>query len=162
MRHKPAIPVILGLGASLAVIAFYMGAMTLTADWFYAVAQLKRFLWWILALSAGMGIQMGLFVLLRRELKEKDRKMARSTLAASGGMTTGSMVICCLHHLADVVPVLGLPVLAGFLQEYQSYFFLVAVFSNLYGIFVMVRMFAKQGLVMTRGVSSEASPGPCH
>lgn len=152
----------IGFGASITVIAFYMIVMTLTADWYYAAMQFKEYRWWIVALALGLGIQTGLFVLLRRELREREKKSVRTTLAASGGMSATSMIVCCLHHLADVVPVVGLPVLAGILQQYQTYFFMAGVLSNLYGIFVLVRMLLRQGLIITGGIISPARLGSCH
>ena len=115
-------PFLIGAGASLGLIAFYLGIMTLTADWYYAGIQFEEYRWWIIALSLGLGIQSTLFTLLRRGLKGTEKKRVRSTLAASGGISTGSMAVCCLHHLTDVVPFLGFPMLAVTLQKYQTVF----------------------------------------
>jgi hypothetical protein len=136
-------PFLIGLGASLGLIAFYLVIMTLTADWYYAGIQFEEYRWWIIALSLGLGVQSTLFSFLRRGLKGAEKKTARSTLAASGGVSTGSMVVCCLHHLTDVVPFLGFPILAVTLQRYQTLFFLIGVLSNLFGISMMLRMMAK-------------------
>jgi hypothetical protein len=140
-------PFLIGAGAAVGLIAFYLGIMTLTADWYYAVIQFEEYQWWIISLSLGLGAQSTLFTLLRRGLKGEEKKTARSTLAASGGISTGSMVICCLHHLTDVVPFLGLPILAVTLQRYQTFFFLLGVLSNLFGISMMLRMMAKHEIV---------------
>ena len=140
-------PFLIGAGASLGLIALYLGIMTLTADWYYAEVQFEEYRWWIIALSLGLGIQSTLFTLLRRGLKGAEKKTARSTLAASGGISTGSMVVCCLHHLTDVVPFLGFPILAVTLQRYQTYFFLMGVLSNFFGTFMMLRMMDKHGMI---------------
>jgi len=140
-------PYLVGTAASLGLIAFYLGIMSLTADWYYAGIQFEEYRRWIIALSLGLGIQSTLFTLLRRGLKGAEKKTARSTLAASGGISTGSMVVCCLHHLTDVVPFLGFPILAVTLQRYQTFFFLIGVLSNLFGISMMLRMMAKHEMV---------------
>jgi hypothetical protein len=140
-------PFLIGAGAFLGLIAFYLGIMTLTADWFYAGVQFEEYRWWIIALSLGLGVQSTLFTLLRRGLKGGEKKTARSTLAASGGISTGAMVVCCLHHLTDVVPFLGFPILAVTLQRYQTFFFLIGVLSNLFGISMMLRIMGKHGMV---------------
>jgi hypothetical protein len=140
-------PFLIGAGASLGLIAFYLAIMTLTADWYYAGIQFEEYRWWIIVLSLGIGVQSTLFALLRRGLKGGEKKTARSTLAASGGVSTGSMVVCCLHHLTDVAPFLGFPILAVTLQRYQTYFFLIGVLSNLSGISMMLRMMAKHEMV---------------
>lgn len=143
-------PFLIGAGASLGLIAFYLGIMTLTADWYYAGIQFEEYRWWIIALSLGLGVQSTLFTLLRRGLKGAEKKTARSTLAASGGISTGSMVVCCLHHLTDVVPFLGFPILAVTLQRYQTFFFLIGVLSNLFGISMMLRMMAKHEMIQVK------------
>jgi hypothetical protein len=73
-------PFLIGAGASLGLIAFYLGIMTLTADWYYATIQFEQYRWWIIALSLGLGVQSTLFTLLRRGLKGAEKKTAKSTL----------------------------------------------------------------------------------
>ena len=140
-------PFLIGLGASLGLITFYWGIMALTADWYYAGIQFDEYRWWIIALSLGLGVQSTLFTFLRRGIKGKEKKTARSALAASGGISTGSMAVCCLHHIADVVPFLGFPILAVALQRYQALFFLIGVLSNLFGILMLLRMMAKHEMI---------------
>ena len=131
----------------MGLVAFYFGIMTLTVDWFYAKIQFDEYRWWIIALSLGLGIQSTLFFLTRRGLMGAEKKTARSTLAASGSISTASMVACCLHHLTDLVPFLGFPILAVTLQKYQTLIFLFGVISNIFGIFVLLRMMRKHGLI---------------
>jgi hypothetical protein len=143
-------PYLTGVGAASGLIVFYLAIMTLTADWFYARIQFEEFKWWIIALSIGVGVQAALFTILKRGLRQKEKKAARSALAASGGVSTASMAACCLHHLTDVIPVLGFPLLAVALQKYQVYFFLLGVLSNAYGILVMLRLMAQHDMIRWR------------
>jgi hypothetical protein len=147
IRLQKMLPYFIGMGASLGLPAFYLGIMTLTSDWYYALSQLNDYLFWIIALSLGFGIQSTLFAMIRRRLKGMDKKSTTSTLAASGGLSTASMVACCLHHVADFVPFLGLPVLAVTVQKYQTIFFLIGVLSNLFGISLMIRMMVKHEMI---------------
>src|SRR3972149_4196192 len=72
-------------------------------------------LWYgVLALSAGFGVQVGLFSFIRRAIRER-RAAATGSVAVSGGISTGSMAACCVHHLGAVLPLLGLSGRAGFL-----------------------------------------------
>ena len=144
------LPYLIGVGAASGLILFYLAIMTLTADWYYARIQFEEFRWWIIALSIGVGVQTALFTALKRGLRQKEKKAARSALAASGGVSTASMAACCLHHLTDVVPVLGFPLLAATLQKYQVYFFLLGVLSNVYGIVVMLRLMAQHEMIRWR------------
>jgi hypothetical protein len=140
-------PFLVGGGAALGLVAFYMVIMTLTGDWNYAQFQFEQYRWWIIGLSIGVGIQSSLFVTIKRNLAGRDKKAARSTLAAAGGVSTASMVVCCLHHITDLVPILGFSVLAASLQKYQTLFFLAGVLSNVFGIFVLLRMMAKDEII---------------
>jgi hypothetical protein len=47
-------------------------------------------------------------------------------------------VACCIHHVTDVLPILGLSAAAGFLTRYQRPFMLVGLAMNLIGISVML------------------------
>ncbi|MCF8065273.1 MAG: hypothetical protein K9K36_08520, partial [Desulfarculaceae bacterium] len=106
--------------------------------------------WWLLALSLGLGVQATLYTLFRATLRERARRSARKALAASGGISGLAMAACCSHYLAAFLPAIGLPFLSGAaaaLEEYQDWFFLVGVLSNLFGIWLMLRMMARHGML---------------
>jgi hypothetical protein len=105
-----------------------------------------------------LGVQSYLFVLLKRSLDRGEKKAAGSTLAASGGISTASMAACCLHHIADIVPVLGFSVLAATLQKYQTLFFLAGVISNGFGILLMLRIMAKHGIIQVEPIFKALKP----
>jgi hypothetical protein len=134
------------VGSSLALIGFYLGVMSLTGGWAYAQFQLQEYRWWILPLSIGFGTQVFLFLHVRRGLKAGQKRPAGAALAASGGVSATSMLACCLHHAADVIPFLGFSTLAVTVQRYQPLFFALGILSNLVGILVMFRMMIRNGL----------------
>jgi hypothetical protein len=124
--------------------------------------QFEEYRWWILALAAGLGVQATLYSFLRKRLKGKNVKSAKSSLAASGGMSTASMAACCAHYLVAFLPALGLPFLsaaAAGLAEYQTQLFLLGVLSNLFGIGVMLRVMKKNGIIPAGVLASYASFG---
>jgi hypothetical protein len=151
-------PFLVGVGAALGLPALYLGIMTLTSDWFYAQVQFEEYRWWIIALSIGLGVQSSLFAVIKRNLAGGEKKTARSALAASGGVSTTSMVVCCLHHITDILPVLGFSVLAATLQKYQTLFLFAGVFSNLFGIFIMLRLMARHGIIRVGPISKALRP----
>jgi hypothetical protein len=143
-------PYLIGLAAALGVIAFYIGLLTLVSDWYNAKAQFNDYRWWIVALSIGLGVQVTLFSGLRISLHGKNMKGAKTSMAASGGMSTASMAACCAHYLFAFLPALGLPFLsaaAAGLAEYQPQFFFLGVVSNLFGIGVMIRLMLKNNII---------------
>ena len=146
------VPYFIGVLAAAGVIGFYLGLQTLTSDWSSARLQFDAYRWWILALSAGLGIQATLFSLFRRRVGHTGKK-EKCTMAASGSMSGAAMAACCTHYLVPLLPLIGLPFLstaAAGLAQYQTYFFLAGVISNLFGIGYMLRTMNKAGLIDLR------------
>lgn len=144
---------LVGLAAALAVLGFYLGLSTLTSSWQFALVQFSAYLWWLFALSLGLGVQATLYTLFRATLRERARRSARKALAASGGISGLAMAACCSHYLAAFLPAIGLPFLSGAaaaLEEYQNWFFLAGVLSNLFGIWLMLHMMARHGMLKER------------
>ncbi len=155
-------PLLIGVAAAIAVVGFYLGLITLVSDWYNARMQFEEYRWWILALAAGLGVQATLYSFLRIRLNGKNVKSAKSSLAASGGMSTASMAACCAHYLVAFLPALGLPFLsaaAAGLAEYQTQLFLLGVLSNLFGIGVMLRVMQKNGIIPAGALASYAPFG---
>ena len=140
-----------GALASIAIVGVYLGMNTLTADWYFAKVQLSEYRWWVLALAIGLGIQVALFTLFRAQLRGQKIRAAKSTMAASGGMSATAMMACCSHYLATVIPALGVSFVSASavasIAEYQTYFFLAGVLSCLVGIGLMLRMMEKHGMI---------------
>ncbi len=133
-----------GIGAGLGLLLFYVGVLTVAQGFGHAVEQLLG-LWYLLApLAAGFGIQVWLFF--------RTRHLAAGTagVAASGGLSAGSMAACCAHHLADIVPVLGLAGAAGFFVQFQVPFMVLGIGANAVGIVMMVEMLQNHGHGWTR------------
>ena len=65
-------------------------------------------------------------------------------MGTSGGTSVTAMVACCLHHVTDVLPVLGLSAAATFLTRYQRPFMLTSLGVNLIGILVMLMVLSRE------------------
>ena len=143
-------PYLFGVTAAAGIIGFYLGLLTLVSDWYNATSQFTQFWGWIIALAAGLGIQATLFTYIKDQLKGKTITAAKSSLAASGGVSTASMAACCAHYLVAFLPAFGLPFFsaaAAGLAEYQEVFFFFGVISNIFGIVIMIRTMNKNGLI---------------
>jgi hypothetical protein len=151
-------PLIYGIMAALAMIGFYIGLITLTSDWYNAKAQFSDYRWWLIALAAGLGLQVGLFTRTRQAMAAAHLKGAATGMAASGGISGVAMAICCSHYLAGLLPILGLPFLstavAG-LERYQTQFFILGVVSNLLGMLYIVWIMKKNGLLPNMQIVSQ-------
>jgi copper chaperone CopZ len=143
-------PFLIGIGAALAVVGFYLGLLTLTSGWISAKMQFTEYRWWIFALSLGLGTQATLFSYVRKIIFGRNIKMAKSGLAASSGMSTASMAACCAHYLVPLMPALGLPFLSGAvagIASYQNELLMLGVLSNLIGLGIMLRTMHKNGIL---------------
>lgn len=94
--------------------------------------------WYLLApIVVGFGIQVGLLAELRR--LHRMQMLAGTAGGAGAGASAVGMVACCAHHLADLVPFVGLTGIAAFLTDYRVVFMLVGLGVNALGIFVAAR-----------------------
>jgi hypothetical protein len=125
------------LGA-VALLSLYLIAMSLGNTFTIAVSELGR--WWpyVTALAVGFGIQVGLYTYLRDFARTGSGELHGSQMAVGGGVSATSMVVCCLHHVTDVLPILGLSAVSLFLANYQSVFMSLGILSSIVGTLMML------------------------
>ncbi len=123
-------PLIFGLLAALGLLVFYLGIITLAQGWGHAIQQLADDRWFVSAIMAGFGTQVGLYTYLRGM---HTHAMAGG-VAASTGTSTVAMLACCAHHLTDVFAIFGLSGAAIFLTAYKTPLLWLGIVMNLFGI----------------------------
>ena len=120
-----------GVLVSAIMLSFYFGALTLVSGWDFTVQQFIEFWPFIVALAVGFGIQVGLFVYLRRAV----HSAASGKVVAATGTTSGvAMVSCCSHYLVNLLPALGATGLVSLIGQYQTELFWFGIAANLAGI----------------------------
>src|SRR3990172_8080086 len=136
--RRPAATGVLG---AVALIGLYLGIVRFGSNsWPHAVELLLTDWYLVAAVATGFGIQIGLFTHLRRLLRANGGVRSATAMAAGGTATsTTSMVACCLHHLADVLPVIGLSGAAVFFTTYKVPVILFGLATNALGIGMMIR-----------------------
>lgn len=97
-----------------------------------AVSQIKKYSPLLVLLIGGFGFQVGLFTYLRHK-----SALGCTTTVASGGLSTASMILCCSHYLAAVIPFIGVSALAS-LSGYTFWFIIIGIVSNAIGIAIML------------------------
>lgn len=134
------IPLTAFLLGSAFIASFYIGILTWAQGWDYASSQFLRDRWYVVPIILGFGVQAALYSILRFRLfiPITSTGHAGSMMGASGGTSATAMVACCIHHVTDVLPILGLSAAASFLTRYQRPFMLVGLAMNLIGIGVML------------------------
>ncbi len=129
-----------GLLGGISLLFFYFVVMTVSSrSWSATLSQFRELWYWMIILSAGFGIQIGLFTHLHNIIKHHQMSGNSKAIAAtSTGTSAVSMIACCAHHLSDVLPIIGLSGLAVFLTQYQIPLILIGVAMNIFGIFYMI------------------------
>jgi hypothetical protein len=127
------------LGSTL-IAGFYLGILTWAQGWDYAASQFVRDRWYVLPIIIGFGIQSALYAILRFRLfvPVTSTHHTGKVMGASGGASATAMIACCLHHVTDVLPILGLSAAASYLARYQRPFMLVGLAMNVIGIAAML------------------------
>lgn len=136
--RRIAVAVPIGALGALALVGLYLGIVTWAQGSEHAVELLRDDRFFVGAIALGFGTQVGLFSYVRM----LQHAMARSSVALTGAGTATSsvaMVACCAHHLADVLPIVGLSGLAVFLVDFRVPLMALGVAMNLVGIAVMLR-----------------------
>ncbi len=137
--------IFIGFAAALLLLLVYSGIITWLQGVEHILQQSRQLWYWILALAAGFGIQAGLFSFLRQGMKKRSPETT-AAVAASGGVSTGSMIACCAHHVSDVLPLLGISGAAIFVVKYQLFFIIAGVLSNVVGIAIILDTIQHCGL----------------
>jgi YHS domain-containing protein len=144
--HNVRKSILAGLGGAAVLVFFYFILVTLlSGSWRHPLDELLELKYWIGALILGFGIQIGLFYHIRNAMHLKGH--GGKAAAAGTGTSTVAMVACCAHHLADVLPIIGLAGVALFLSEYKIAFIAFGIISNAFGIVIMLRIIRKSAAV---------------
>lgn len=141
-------PIIIGVIGVVGLLIVYFGILTWAVSLRHALEIFAGIWYWIIILAIGFGIQLGLYSYIRINIR---KKVAAETaeVATAGGISTGSMIACCAHHIANVLPIIGLSGLSAtliFFEKYQIPFIMLGIFSNLFGIVMMLNVIQKTGI----------------
>ncbi len=133
--------------ASIFISGLYFGIVSWAESPQHAADLFWEDRWIVLPIIIGFGIQMALYVILKKQLFVPGAQAGPSGkyAGASGGMSTIAMVACCAHHATDVLPILGLTAAATFLAQYRIAFMFVGLGMTLVGIvFMLVILFRER------------------
>ena len=156
-RRRFLWPLGTGLLASAGLTLLYFGIVSWAESPRHAIDLFWDDRWIVLPIIIGFGVQAALYTILKKRLYLPVESIGPSgpLVGAGGATSTLAMVACCAHHVADVLPVLGLTVAATFLAQYRTAFMLVGLGTTLAGIAVMVRILFKE---RRRAIASMPAP----
>ncbi|MBN9392342.1 MAG: hypothetical protein J0I20_30170 [Chloroflexi bacterium] len=133
-------PFLGAVAGSLGLVVFYLGLISLAQGWQHAFEQLGQDLLFISPIVMGFGLQIGLFIYLR----QMHARARVAGVAASTGTSAAAMLACCAHHLADILPVIGLSGAALFLNEFKTPLLWLGLGMNLAGVLYLANKIRQQ------------------
>lgn len=134
-------PIFAGMAAAAGLLAIYFTVVGLISGMAFAVSQFQRFWYYTISLAIGFGIQVGLYVYLRRAIKSGEG--SGKILAASGSTSTASMIACCAHYIANILPFIATAGIVTFITQYQTQFFWIGLAFNGGGILYITNKIQK-------------------
>lgn len=142
-KENAKIPLWKGVIASAVLVTFYFTVLTLVNSFSYAASQFFSYWYLMIPLVLGFGFQVALYSYITSFPKHAN---AGGKVAATGSVSGISMVACCLHLIAPLIPLIGFSGAMVFLSEYSTGFLVIGLFSNLLGIFIMLGVTRQQGV----------------
>lgn len=146
---KPKTRVIMhSIIAGLLLFFAYLVVVGFVESFGHAIRTFLSLSYLMIPLIAGFGLQVGLYSYSRHY-----SRMMRSSasVAASGGISAGSMIACCLRHVTDVLPIIGFTAVASMLTAYQQFFISIGLLSNVVGILTILGVIQKHHLYDSSG-----------
>ena len=151
--------IVAAVAGAAGLIALYLLSVGLgSRSWAHALTLLLTDRYYVAAVVAGFGIQIGLFTYVRMLHREHGLRSSTAVAATGTGTSTVSMIACCLHHVSEILPVVGLSGAAVFLSNYKVPLILVGVVTNGIGIAFMTRTI----LHHRRMVAQAQGQAACH
>lgn len=134
-----------GLAGAALLAGVYVAVVGLVQGLDHALGLMTGDWYCVVPIVLGFGVQVGLYAYARGSLRHQYGTKGTKALAGAGtGTSTVAMVACCAHHLADVLPIVGLTGVAIFLNDYRGPFLALGIISNGAGIALMLRMIRKE------------------
>jgi len=126
-HHLVVRPVWWGVLGATSLAVVYTAFLTLLSSLQHAWEQYLLLWPWMTPLVAGFGLQIALFGYMVGYRRLAEAKAAgTAAVAATAGISSAAMIACCLHHVTDILPVLGFSAAATFLGAYQSFFLAIS------------------------------------
>ncbi len=140
------LPLLSGFAGALVLTGIYFGIVSIAESPSHALELFWEDRWIVTPIILGFGIQVGLFVILKKRLfvPVTDTGPSSALTGAGGGVSATAMVACCAHHVTDVLPLVGLTAATAFLAEYRLAFMFVGLGTTIIGIIFMLAILFRE------------------
>jgi protein-S-isoprenylcysteine O-methyltransferase Ste14 len=124
--------------SALILIFIYLIVLTIGNSLNHALSEIIR--WWpfLIIQLIGFGLQVGMYLHIMDHKKNLVWNNSATSMAMSSGFSATTMVACCLHHVTELLPLVGLSAAALILSSYQYVFMSIGVLSNILGVIIVI------------------------
>ncbi|MCR4274695.1 MAG: hypothetical protein NUW02_01445 [Candidatus Campbellbacteria bacterium] len=122
------------ISATAVLLLVYIGVVTAVSGWKFAQDQFGNYWYFLVSLAGGFGVQVGLYSYLKQLVTNGGMVVGGKIMATTGTTSTLTMISCCAHYLANIVPILGIAGVLSTIAQYQVEFFWVGLAFNALGI----------------------------
>jgi hypothetical protein len=128
-------PTLYSILSFILMLLFYFSVISIFESFTYAVRKFQTSGVLILLLSLGFAVQIFLHVYMNQIAKLKGGKLATAT----SGITSGTaMVFCCLHHITDLLPVVGISIFGLLSPSFETIWMTIGLSINLIAILFLL------------------------
>lgn len=135
MRNEQKTKILMSSCVAVAsLLLVYFAVVTAVSGFTFALSQFASYWYFLVSLAAGFGVQVGLYLYLKYLVKNSNMIMSGKTVMVTGTTSALSMVSCCAHYLANILPILGIAGVLTIVAQYQVEVFWVGLAFNILGI----------------------------
>ncbi len=149
-------PFVFGLSVGIVVILFNISIASLaegSIEKGYQVFLANGIFVYLIPLA--VSVQMGLFR-YHRNLTAENKLCGSEKMGMAGSATSSlTMVACCLHHVSDLLPTVGLILAASsFLIQYKDAIIIIGLLANMIGSAYIARAILKDKAIIAEAKKS--------
>ena len=135
------------LVSSFSLLSVYVIILTVGNSLSHAILEIVK--WWpfLTFQLLGFGLQASMYLYMR-DSQKMGAWNGSSSMTMSSGVSATSMVACCLHHVTELLPIIGFSAATLLLSSYQVVFMSVGVLSNIVGVIIMLIRLQKYDILL--------------
>jgi protein-S-isoprenylcysteine O-methyltransferase Ste14 len=125
--------------SAISLLIIYMVVLSIGHSLTHATLEILK--WWPLLIIqlTGLGLQTSMYLFMRDRQSLSHSIRSASSLTVSGGISSSTMVACCLHHVTDILPIIGFSAITLLLSSYQYVFMSIGALSNIIGFVIVLK-----------------------
>lgn len=144
-RAADRVPAVAGTVAGAVMALLYVGALSVLVSPAHALHHVRDGWWWLIPLFGAFGVQIGLYVWLRRGLSLLRSGPTAGTIAVTVALAV-SVLSLVAHHLSHEIFLSRSPGLTVWLARFEGSFVVLALGASALGVVKMLAAAQQAGL----------------